>query len=47
MIWMFLCSAPGFLAFGMNSLNRYGLGKIVGSLKSEQKKKNDCLEGWE
>jgi len=44
-IWMSLCSAPGFLAFGMNSLNRYGLGKMVGFLKSE--KKNDCLEGWE
>jgi len=46
-IWMSLCSDPGFLAFGMNSLNQYGLGKIVGSLKSEQKKKKDCLEGWE
>jgi len=46
-IWMALCSNPGFLAVGMNSLNRYGLGKIAGSLKSKQKKKKDCLEGWE
>jgi len=44
-IWVALCSDPGFLAAGMNSLNRYGFGKIVGSLKSEQKK-DDCLEGW-
>jgi len=44
---MVLCSDPGFLAAGMNSLNRYGLGKMVGFLKSEQKKKKDCLAGWE
>jgi len=37
-IWMAHCSNPGFLTASMNSLNRYGLGKIVGSLKSEQKK---------
>jgi len=44
---MVLCSDPGFLAAGMNSLNRYGLGKMVGFLKSEQKKKEDCFAGWE
>jgi len=44
---MALCNDPGFLAAGTNSLKRYGFGKIVGFLKSEQKKKNDCLWGWE
>ena len=32
---MALCSDPGFLAAGTNSLKQYGLGKIVESLKSE------------
>jgi len=44
-IWTALCSDPGFLAAGTNSLKRYGLGKMVGFLKSELKK-DDCLEGW-
>ena len=46
-IWMVHCNEAGFLAAGMNSLKQYGWGKMAGSLKSEQKKKRDCLEGWE
>jgi len=32
---MALCSDPGFLAAGTNSLKQYGFGKIAGFLKSE------------